>query len=62
MSKEVNIDITLDRAKVLDEGIFLAICGLEQCRANQFITGVVRLKLAVERIQLAIDSIKDMNK
>ena len=47
----------LDRYKILDEGIFLSICGLNMCREKQFITGVVRLEMARDKIDKAIKHI-----
>lgn len=53
----VKVTEKLNRDKMLDEGVFLAICGLNQCREKTFITGVVRLEMAVARIQKVIDYI-----
>jgi hypothetical protein len=59
---EVTIHKTLDRDKTLDEGIFLAHCGLSQIREGYKITGVVRLQMAVINLQSVIDKInKDLN-
>ena len=46
--------VTLDRGKHLDEAIFLSMCGLDLCREKQFITGVVRLEMAVHKLQHTI--------
>ena len=48
---------TFDRYKTLDEGVFIAICGLNMCREKQFITGVVRLEIARDKIDKAIKHI-----
>lgn len=59
MDRIVKVTEELNRDKMLDEGVFLAICGLNQCRENIFITGVVRLEMAVARIQKVIDYINN---
>ena len=44
----------LHRSRQLDEGIFLAICGLNMCRKKEFVTGVVRLEIARDKIDKTI--------
>ena len=55
--KHIKLVQDLDRNKMLDEGVFLAICGLNMCREKMFITGVVRLEMAHHKIGKAIDYI-----
>jgi len=63
MSNIVDVVETFDRGKILDEGVFLAICGLDLCRDGLQILGVVRLEMAVHNLQKTIDKInKDMDK
>ena len=52
--EERNVYQTFYRSKVLDEGVFLAICGLNMCRDKEFITGVVRLEMARNKLDKAI--------
>lgn len=61
MSK-VNISEELDRSKILDEAIFLALCGRDQVKNNLKITGVVRLEMAVAMLHKIINKInKDID-
>lgn len=55
----VKVVESLNRDKVLDEGIFLALCGLDHCRINLEITGVVRLEMAHHKIGRVIDKINE---
>lgn len=59
MSKPRTVDVqqTLNRDKVLDEAIFLAICALNKIRCGDRITSVVRLEMAVHGIQRTIDKL-----
>lgn len=56
-NKIAEVTIKLDRNKLLDEAVFLSICGLQQCRENFAITGVTRLEMARDRLNVAIDVI-----
>ena len=49
--------IELDTDKTLDEAIFYALCGLDHCRDKSLITGVVRLKIARAKLDVAIDAL-----
>lgn len=53
----MKVKYELNRDKVLDEAIFLALCGLTQCREGMKITGVVRLELAKIGLETAIKGI-----
>ena len=54
-SRVSNVNMSFNRDKILDEGVFLAICGLTHCREGLGITGVVRLEMARDRISKAIE-------
>lgn len=53
----VNVDEDLDRNKVLDEAIFLALCGRDLCKNGSSITGVVRLEMAYEKLGRTITEV-----
>jgi hypothetical protein len=55
----VNGTYELNREKVLDEAIFLALCGLTQLREGLEITGVVRLKMAKVKLDATIKKINE---
>lgn len=46
--------IEINRDKLLDEAIFVAICGRNQIKQGSKITGVVRLKMAKYKLEEAI--------
>ena len=58
MNKIVNGNFYLNRDEVLDDAIFLALCGLDQVRDNLKITGLVRLEMAYHKFGLAIEKLK----
>ena len=49
--------IELDTDKTLDEAIFYALCGLDHCRDKSLITGVVRLEIAIAKLDVAVDAL-----
>ncbi|RLA62746.1 MAG: hypothetical protein DRQ78_07645 [Epsilonproteobacteria bacterium] len=53
----IKIEQDFDRNKILDEGVFLAVCGLNMCRNKEFITGVVRLEMARDKLDKVIKKI-----
>jgi len=55
--REITVTETLNRDKVLDEAIFLAICGRNKIKDGDRITGNVRLEIAVYKLQRCIDKI-----
>lgn len=58
---EFSIVETLDRSKRLDDAVLHAIWGLQHCREGMSITGVTRLELAREKLDIVIDLInKDL--
>lgn len=57
--KKIEVKETLDRDKVLDEAIFLALCGLDHCRHGSEITGLVRLEMAKHKLESTIKKIKE---
>lgn len=58
MKNKVTInDLVLDRSKLLDESIFIAICGLRQLRDGLNTTGKVRLEIAKNGIQRTINAL-----
>ena len=60
MAKEPNIvhvKQDFDRNKVLDEALFVGICGLNMVRDECFITGVVRLEIARAKLDKVIEHI-----
>lgn len=58
IDKIIEVHETLNRNKILDEAIFLSICGRKLCRENSCITGVVRLEIAYHKLGLVIAKIK----
>ena len=52
--------IELDTDKVVDDAIFLAMCGRTHCVEASLITGVVRLEMARDRLDKAIKGIHKM--
>lgn len=57
--RTVEVNQTLNRNKFLEEAIFLAICGLNLCKENSRITGVVRLEMARDMIDKTIKHINE---
>lgn len=59
MSKEniVKVEQDFDRNKVLDEALFVGICGMNMCKDKEFLTGVVRLEMAREKLNKVIEYI-----
>ena len=55
--RTVEVVETLDRNKVLDEAIFLAICAMNKLRDGDKITSIVRLEMARNGIQRTIDKL-----
>lgn len=48
----------LDRDKVLDEAIFLALVGLNNLRVGSKITGLIRLETAKVKLDAIIEKLK----
>lgn len=57
MSNIQHVQDSLDRSKTLDNALFIGLCGLGMCREKMFITGVVRLEMAVHGLQQSIKHI-----
>lgn len=60
MSKEPNnteVHQTFDRNKMLDEALFIGICGMNMIKDKEFTTGVVRLEMARDKIDYIIQAI-----
>jgi hypothetical protein len=55
----IQIHETLDRNKILDEAVFLALCGLQHCRDGLDITGVTRLEMACSKLTAVINRINN---
>lgn len=53
-TRVANVKMTFNRNKILDEAVFLGLCGLTQCREGFAITGIVRLQMAVDGMNKAI--------
>jgi len=53
----VKVTEELNRDKVLDEAVFLSICGMNQIREGCQITGVVRLEMARDKLDRVIKKI-----
>lgn len=53
-NRNIKIVETLNRDKVLDEAIFLAICGRNKIKDGDRITSTVRLQMAVDKLQRCI--------
>lgn len=54
----VTVHQVLNRSKLLEEAIFLAICGLNTCKEFSCLTGVIRLEIARDLLDKSIDGIK----
>ena len=52
------VEIELDRDKVIDEAIFLAICGRNMIKDGDKITSGLRLEMAVYKLQRCINKLK----
>ncbi|TET88709.1 MAG: hypothetical protein E3J96_02810 [Sulfurovum sp.] len=53
----VEVHQIFNRDKLLDEAVFLGICGLNMCKDKEFITGVVRLEMARDKLDKVIKHI-----
>ena len=53
----VEVHQTFNRDKLLDEALFVGICGLNMCKDKQFLTGVVRLEIARDKLAKVISYI-----
>jgi len=51
---KIEVHQTFDRNKLLDEALFVGICGLNMCKDKEFITGVVRLEMARDKLDKVI--------
>lgn len=56
-TNNVEVHQTFNRNKLLDEALFIGICGMNMCKDNEFITGVVRLEMAREKLDKVIEYI-----
>lgn len=56
--KKFETKVYIDRNKLLDEAVFIAICGLEQIREKTFITGKVRLEIARDKLDQVINKLE----
>lgn len=57
-TKKFETKVYIDRNRLLDEAIFIAICGLEQIRDGLFITGKVRLEIARNKLDQVIKKLE----
>ncbi len=55
--KKVEVHQTFDRNKLLDEALFVGICGMNMVKDKEFITGVVRLEIARDKLDKVIEYI-----
>jgi hypothetical protein len=60
--RTVHITQDLDRDKVLDAAIFLAICGLNQMRDGSITTGLARVEEAIYMMQKVVSRRDDIIK
>ncbi len=56
--KKFETIIYIDRNKLLDDAVFIAICGLEQIRAELSTTGKVRLEIARAKLDRVIKKLE----
>lgn len=61
-SRIVTVNQELNRNKVLDEAIFLAICGRNLCKENSCITGITRLVMSYNKLGKVIKKINEVQK
>lgn len=54
----MHIDEKLNRDKLLDEALFVGLCGLGMCRRNLRVTGLVRLEIAHAYLGRVIKQLK----
>jgi len=50
----IEVHQIFNRDKLLDEAVFLGVCGLNMCKDKEFITGVVRLEMARDKLDKVI--------
>ena len=60
MLEKIKIDIVIDRSKILDEAVFMAIEALHKCRNNNGIIAEERLKRAIKGLTIVYDDIEQL--
>ena len=56
----MTVKVEIDREKILDEAVFMAIQSLVKCKQDDVITSPDRLQRAIGGLQKTYDEIKDI--